>query len=301
MQERLRNMVWKAAPLLRAGFRYVPEVALRPLANRGKWALLPPGRDILKTNYLGAYRIGIDTAYSLERKICRGRLQPDIQFLVTMLCPQSGVVLDVGANVGCVTLPMAGAVGEAGTVIAFEPSPVYPRLLRNLDLNPAIRGRVIPERLALGQVNEVAEWRENLRNRGNGTLLPSQETKQLQDVLGEGVKVKTVTLDSYVAERGLSRIDMLKVDVEGMEYEVLTGGRETLRRWHPSIVFETIMAVEDIRGRPVIEETTKFLVAFGYKLFSVNDHGLLSEVAYPNLPHDTVAIHPTCLSQDWVS
>lgn len=76
--------------------------------------------------------------------------------LYRKLVRPGAVVLDVGANIGAHTLPLAALVGPSGTVIAFEPTKfAFEKLRRNLELNPELRQRVRSLQMALlSQIDE---------------------------------------------------------------------------------------------------------------------------------------------------
>jgi FkbM family methyltransferase len=130
--------------------------------------------------------------------------------------PRSGsVVVDVGANIGMFALrhALAGA-----RVFAVEPHPgAFGRLRRNIGAN-ALDGRITALSCALGAENGWARLVD-------APVTPL--TRALPDPSGT---VQLRTLDDLVADVGLKRIDLLKLDVEGAEVEVLCGGRTTLPR-----------------------------------------------------------------------
>ncbi len=127
------------------------------------------------------------------------------------------VVVDVGANYGDTTVWWGKRHGAS--VIAFEPlEGVFEILKENVKLNEL---QVELHNTALGDG-------KNLSGHLSGSMFVSSETS------GQ-MSFKSVTLDSL----GMDRIDILKIDVEGFEYEVLSGAKETLRRTSPRIIIET--------------------------------------------------------------
>src|SRR5262249_44856357 len=149
--------------------------------------------------------------------------------LLKRLTHQGSVVLDVGANVGIVTLPLARAVGPQGQVHAFEPHPeVRQRLKRNVALNNLSNVTICGD--AVGAVPGPAPLYGNGTGNGGAASLAPGPT------LGETFTVEVRTLDSYTAD--LPRVDLIKIDVEGADFAVLEGARETMRRWKPAIYIE---------------------------------------------------------------
>jgi FkbM family methyltransferase len=151
------------------------------------------------------------------------------------LCPASGIVLDVGANIGAHALPLAAALEPGGRVVAVEPADeVYAQLCRNLALNQGFAERVVPVHRALGSAGE----RTAERYFASWPLVPRAGTHAIHQGALHASSAATTTLDTLVAELGLTRVDLIKLDVDGHEISVLRGARDTLGRWHPPVVFE---------------------------------------------------------------
>lgn len=160
-------------------------------------------------------------------------------------------VMDVGGNQGEVALYFAQAVNNGGVVHSFEPNPaMFERLLRNIQLNPGLPCHAEP--FALGASRGSMAMR--LLDEKNPSTASIQSTQiPFGGWLGE---VPITTLDDFVHERGISRIDFLKIDVEGFELEVCRGGEECIRRWHPRIFLELIdhhQRMYDSSARLVVE------------------------------------------------
>ena len=135
--------------------------------------------------------------------------------------------LDIGANIGALTLPMARMVGDAGRVIAWEPQRiVFQTLCANLALNGVgnVTALLAAATRAPGQVSVP---QPDYARPGNfGALSLAGATA------GEAVEGRPV--DAL----GLSACDFMKVDVEGMEREVLAGAAATIVRHRPVLYVE---------------------------------------------------------------
>ena len=132
------------------------------------------------------------------------------------------VVYDIGSNVGQFTIPLAKGVGKDGQVISFEPElGNFERLQANVSLN---------------SLDNVRMFRKALGNRsGEGTLyshgLVSNLQQQRGDDSGQQV-VEVVTGDTFQRAENSPQPQVIKIDVEGYEYAVLQGLRNTLA--HPA-------------------------------------------------------------------
>jgi len=170
-------------------------------------------------------------------------------------------VLDIGANIGIVSLWLSKLVGEKGRVHAFEPNPeLYASLEKTIYRNHAIN--IHPHPVALGAKEEQRELRILGGNMGSGSLI-------LNDSL-TGCKVFSVpvrTLDSMVAQEELEAIRLIKIDVEGFEAEVLQGGSHLLKSIRPQVVlFES---VEKWEGRLSDQPVFRILREAGYGFFAI--------------------------------
>ena len=157
--------------------------------------------------------------------------------------PQPGwIVFDVGANAGVYTVQQAR---RGAYVYAFEPNPDCCRRLRkSVHLNN-LDGRVTATGCALGAAPGSAELRVPEGLTTMGSLRPEWSP-------GAGashVPVEVQTLDQVVRSFAIDRIDLLKIDVEGLELDVLQGARESLR-----IVARLIIEYHSVElGRRVVE------------------------------------------------
>lgn len=147
------------------------------------------------------------------------------------------VALDIGANIGAHTLPLARLVGPQGKVIAFEPTAfAFQKLLKNIGLNPDLAARIVPEQVMLIGNG----WEEPAQALYASWPLTEGEQvhRQLCGVLKSTSGARAATLDDYLAESPMGRVAFIKMDVDGHEYQVLRGSQRTLARHRPVIVME---------------------------------------------------------------
>lgn len=143
-------------------------------------------------------------------------------------CRGRRCVIDVGAHIGLVSLPVASVLAPDGLLVSFEPAAANRRLLeQHLRLND-LQGRVRVEPDLVG-----AECREEV------VLHESGEASGMNSMVSRGgdyhpVRHRQITLDEYCKSQGLEP-EVIKIDVEGAELDVLQGARETLRRCRPLI------------------------------------------------------------------
>jgi len=147
------------------------------------------------------------------------------------------VVLDIGANIGAHTLPFSKAVGGGGEVHAFEPTNyATTKLRRNLELNPEFVARVLVNQVFLGDGSISAPPAEIC---SSWPLQGAEEVHSAHQGVGKSTSnAKVTTLESYAFALGLSRVDLIKLDVDGNEPGVLRGGLELLEKFRPIILME---------------------------------------------------------------
>jgi len=156
----------------------------------------------------------------------------EVEFLVRWMSARPGLVLEVGANIGTHTVPMAKALATQGRqLVAFEPQPfIFQNLCANLALN------------ALGN---VIAWPNACADRA-GTLYFSRPDYSAGGNFG-GISMTTapepgdiavpcIALDSIVATE--TPVALMKIDVEGFELAVLQGAEKTIDRSRPVLYVE---------------------------------------------------------------
>jgi FkbM family methyltransferase len=133
--------------------------------------------------------------------------------------PKGGVFIDVGANVGVFSDGIINARRDCQCYL-FEPIPeYYDYCVKKYKDNK----RVIVENYALGDVCEESKIYMDKKNLGWNTVIES-----MTNPLMAKIQIKMIKFDDYVDEIGLNNIDLLKIDVEGAEYRVLSGMKKTL-------------------------------------------------------------------------
>lgn len=203
-------------------------------------------------------REGIDLSVYLF-----GSFEPSVVRSYKRLVPAGATVVDVGANVGAHTLPLAQAVGVTGRVIAFEPTVwAFEKMRANLDLNPDLGARVRAEQVML--VGDVGATVPGTTYSSwplvTGNDLHPQHRGRLMSTDG----ARATTLDAYIAANQIDRIDFVKLDVDGAEPMVLAGAMVSFARHTPTIVME--LAPYIYEGTDGFERLVGYLGELGYTI-----------------------------------
>ena len=178
------------------------------------------------------YLHGEQDLYVSRRIREEGIWEPYETSLLLSLLQPGDVFVDVGANIGYFSILAATVVGEQGTVYAFEPDPENYRLIEaNVALNN-LQGRIHPVQAGLSSAAGDGQLFLSDDNLGDHQIYPTGESRAT-------VPVALVNGDEYLAGR-LQRLELLKVDTQGSEYEVMLGLLPLLQRLAvpPRIIIE---------------------------------------------------------------
>ena len=171
------------------------------------------------------------------------------------------VFLDIGANIGYETLWGASLVGNTGHVYSFEPLPnLVNQIKESLSLNNFSNLSIIPK--AASNTEGTANIHIHDEDAGLTSLTNTKNSS----------KTVTVTLTTINKElENIQRLDVIKLDVEGHEYEALLGGKETIEKYKPTIIFEFSphLYEKDYRGKSV--NILYFLDSLGYSIYSIEN------------------------------
>lgn len=146
--------------------------------------------------------------------------------ILSKLIKKNDVVLDIGSNIGLMTIPFSKMVGQNGKVMAYEPqSEIFKILCGNAAINNL--HNVDAFNLCVGDSNEplyLPKIDYNQQNNFGGiNLIKNGETE-----------VKQIKLD----DNHFDKLNLIKIDVEGMEINVLKGAKKTLKEHRPILYVE---------------------------------------------------------------
>jgi len=179
-----------------------------------------------------------------------GDLDRKVSVLVDRFVRPGDTVLDIGANLGLITLRMAKRVGPAGTVHAFEPNPAMVERVKASIAKSEITNVVLHE-VALGDVAGTLPLAVPAGNAGMASLVSNRVQPKTC------VEVPVIRLDDI----DVGQVSFVKIDVEGFEEQVLRGFASTLGERPPHVI---LFEQNDERGAPI-----PYLKEAGYKLYGV--------------------------------
>jgi FkbM family methyltransferase len=175
------------------------------------------------------------------------------------------VVIDVGAQIGLMAKLFADLVGENGRVYAFEPTPkTFTVLKKTISLNK--QERIIkPIEAAISEKKGKASFSISNQDIDAANSL-SDTNRQHQTHM---ISVDVLSLDEFVAEEAVSKVDFIKIDAEGAEYFVLKGARTILKEYRPIINLalhpKSMMALNS-----TLKQVYDFIMEENYAIYSNN-------------------------------
>jgi FkbM family methyltransferase len=179
------------------------------------------------------FAMGLQTRYWLDSVIYREGTweREDAAFALSLLRP-GGQAVDLGANAGFYTLAFARAVGPAGRVLAVEPaSEASARLEENVRRNGLENVRLV--RAAVGAAPGSLTLHLSAVDLGSSSCVNVPSPFEAAGT----ERVPATTLDDLVAQAGMAP-DLVKIDVEGMELQVIQGAARLLAERRPALMVE---------------------------------------------------------------
>jgi FkbM family methyltransferase len=189
--------------------------------------------------------------------------------LLAARLPRNGVLLDLGANIGAVCIPVAAKRKDI-SIVAVEAAPwLFGYLQKNLEKNGLGSAKTV--NLALfDKDDEEVNFYSPDKKFGKGSLSPVFTDK--------AVRVRTIRVDTLVKQLNIKKVDIIKVDVEGYEQHVFKGAEVLLTGPDaPDILFEFEHWAESAAGLKC-GSAQDYLRQKGYRIYRVAGRGSMEEL-----------------------
>lgn len=258
--------------------------------------LLPGSRRTARL--AGGLRLRVRLKDELAASYLLGReFEPEVAGFLEAFLKPGDTCVDMGANIGHMTIVAATRVGEGGRVIAFEPSPAeFRELTANIELN-SLRN---VEALAMAVTDMSGVVAFHLAGEGLGLYNSIGIPFRSSDI--RVIEVPSVPLDDILRERGMEDVALVKMDVEGGELAALRGGERCFGRPSSPVV---VCEFSDVAGTATGQTTHQLWERFGELGFTLHQlerrsGRLVLGIALPKPHYDyenLVAIKPTHLAR----
>lgn len=225
-----------------------------------------------------ALSVGDATATMLiddETEYTRIKSMFEVDVLESLLSDitQDDVFWDVGANVGVYSC-LAGEGLPNGSVVAFEPHPANAARLRKNLVHNGIEATVFQRALSDsgGEVELAVAVESHTTSPGHNLIELNESVSEYGEDSNETVAAQMTHGDELVAEGEVPPPTVLKVDVEGAEYNALRGLEKTLKRDDCRVVYCEVHRKHLERFGASESELREFLMSCGFELRNLNDH-----------------------------
>lgn len=203
-----------------------------------------------------------------------GIYEKDTSDLIISKLPPSGVFLDVGANIGTISLPVSRARPDAKVICVEASKFVFEYLEKNVYIND-IRNCTLINKAISDQDHKIIKFYTSDLF-GKGSMAVSKNT--------HSESIKTITLDTLLKQLDLNHVDLIKIDIEGFELSALQGARTILKDKNaPDIIFEFIDYAEKSNSGVSAGSAQNLLTDLGYRLYKFQKGGKLTLLAKPML------------------
>lgn len=235
--------------------------ALWLLLGRGwRWLFRRLGRAIPVRHKIGPYGpFSLDGFFAFSNFAEWGNRHNEGFAACVEACRGKRCVLDIGAHIGLVTLPVASVLAPGGRVVSFEPGSVNRAYLeRHVEINGLKDSVKVESALVGAEESKATPFYELKEAAGQNTTIAG--------ILPSGARrssIAQVSIDGYCTHAGLSP-DVIKIDVEGAEIDVLRGATKTLASARPLVFLSVHPRQIQSAGRR-LEELSAVIAAAGYE------------------------------------
>jgi FkbM family methyltransferase len=223
------------------------------------------------TAHLGGVNWSLDLNNALDVSLRRNSgVYHNAMPLLFLALDSSFAAVDVGANCGYWTLPLAKKFSHCFSIEADIEN--FDKLSKNISLNPSLKNRVTALNAAATNYDGEAEINIRRSIDADANLNTGLSSIVIQDAESSSRKVKAVQVDSIVSATA-KRVGFIKIDVEGAEFEVLSGATQLIKSDSPYIFWEATLSLDIKFKRENVLLSWDFLVNRGYQNFIVRESG----------------------------
>ncbi|MDO1448851.1 FkbM family methyltransferase [Rhodocytophaga aerolata] len=217
--------------------------------------------------------------------------------IISILSKSCKVILDIGANTGIYSI-VASLNNPSLKIFAFEPHPQnYVRLQKNVSLNQP--NSVVPVQSAVGNSTGTIDFYIPADDSITDISSVSKEfSESIYRMNFKKIAVDLVTVDEFLELRQEQKVDVIKIDVEGYEYEVILGAYNTIKQQKPIILCEVFSSPceseESFKiNHPNVYMLQCLLIELQYHIYEIDDNSLnyLTSFNFPHKNRNYIFLH----------
>lgn len=242
----LRNLSYCASPILPEKFKIHPSGILKVKIDTGQ-------NIYLKTN---------QTSYVTKELFWKPSREYEYTAIFSELIKTVDCFFDIGASIGYYSL-LAAKINPNGLIYSFEPSAgAYYYLCENIKINKFCN-KIIPHPVAISDRIGIAEFSEIYNKKYPGVYnLSGEHNLGTKNILNsKKTEVRSITLNNFVAENNIPKIDLIKIDTEGCEDLILENADKIIIKFQPIIICETLFNKIENRLEAIMKN-------YGYELYN---------------------------------
>jgi FkbM family methyltransferase len=193
------------------------------------------------------------------------------------------LIIDIGANIGDTTVPMALAAGSSGITFGFDPNPYVFKILEvNASLNKE-KQNIIPLLYAITVKDDEFYYVSSEASFSNGAISPTKNSVHGKFIFPD--KIKGINLLAFLEEKYKERLkdfSFIKIDTEGYDKEIIKSIPELINKYKPTIVAESF-------GNNTPEEKVELynvIAQHGYEIFYFEDFDINAKIIKLENSHD---------------
>jgi len=196
---------------------------------------------------------------------------------------EGDLVIDIGANIGHMTITMSLANGRNGLTLAFDPNPHVLKILKqNCELNKELTN-IIPLPFAITDTEEEFYYNSSEASFNNGGISKEKDSRHGKFALKE--KIKGIILEKYLNQnhpQRLEKLTLIKIDTEGYDKQIIKSISNLLVKHQPVIISEYFKKLTPEER----SEHFEMLSSMGYELFYFDRWSDKAEIIPIKSPHD---------------
>lgn len=252
------------------------------------WQQLSTGKGFQPTRIKGTQiQVECDLSKWIQRHIYfLGEYEPESTAIWQQLARDATIIFDLGANIGIYSLLAADANPRAA-IHSFEPtSELFDIFCANIQKNRM--ANIVANPLAVGARSETVFLNKCT---GSDNANEGMNFVSANPVVASAPPIPQVCLDDYCEQRGIEGIDLLKMDIEGAEYDALCGAKGLLSSQRIGSIFFELSDWAAERAGHSMSDVPQMLREYGYELFTPF-RGRLRPLALNSGPRDSVIARP---------
>ncbi|OQY96304.1 MAG: hypothetical protein B6D37_02095 [Sphingobacteriales bacterium UTBCD1] len=203
------------------------------------------------------------------------QLSPEMVEFFKKFIKKGDLVIDIGANIGDTTVPMALCAGTEGLALGFDPNPyVFKILQANASLNKD-KTNIVPVPFAISSQEEEFYFISSEASFSNGGISPTKNSKHGKFVHSE--KIKGVNLKNFLEthyRQWLNKLSFIKIDTEGYDKEIIRSISDLIVTYKPALIAESFGKATDEAKMELFGNIERL----GYEIFYFEDFNVTAKI-----------------------